>query len=247
MITVVILAKNEEEHIGDAIDSVLFCDEVLVIDDESQDKTPEISKKKGARVVGRKLDRNFSDQRNYALGLSKNEWVLFLDADEIVSNDLKEEILKVVSDNTRDGFYIPRQDILFGKSLKYGELAGKKFLRLGKKNAGKWIGAVHEVWEVQGKTGTLKSPIKHIPHETLSEFITEVNFYSTLRAEELHRQGNTVSALSILLYTKGKFFYVYILKLGFLDGIPGIIVSIMMTFHSFLTRSKLYLLTHRKS
>lgn len=246
MITAIILTKNEEKNIIDCIESVSFCDEIIVIDDNSNDRTVEIARLKGANVIENALENNFSQQRNFALNLSKNNWVLFVDADERVSHELSTEIIRKVSENKKDGYYIKRVDKLFGRELRFGELSQKKFLRLAKKGKGKWKRKVHEVWEISGRVGTLHNSLLHFPHQTISEFLQEINFYSSIRAEELYKNGTRTNWFSIILYTKGKFFYTYVLKLGFLDGIPGIIVSLMMTMYTYLVRSKLYLLTHKR-
>ncbi len=246
MITAVILTKNEEKNIKACIESVNFCEFILVIDDNSTDKTINIAKKLKAQVIQHDLGNDFAAQRNFALLHVKTEWTLFIDADELVSEQLKKEILGSIGDSSNNGFYIKRQDELFGRRLKYGELLGKKFLRLGRTQSGKWRGAVHEVWDVHGGTKMLSSPIIHKPHQTISEFLAEVNFYSTLRARELHVDKKKASFWSLIIYTKGKFFYLYIIKLGFLDGIPGLIMSCIMSLYTFLTRGKLFLLQFKK-
>lgn len=245
MISAVILAKNEENNIIDCLEGLKFVDEVIVIDDESSDRTVERAKSKGAKVVKHSLERNFAKQRNFALTLAKNDWVLYVDADERVSPELAQEILKRVQDDKRDGYFIPREDKLFGKKIKHGELQRKKYIRLGKKDKGKWVGAVHEEWKISGKVETLKNPIIHLPHQSLSEFISEINFYTTIRAKELFDQGARSSWYSIILYTKGKFLYTYFYKLGFLDGLSGFVLSLIMSLHSFLVRGKLYLLSKK--
>lgn len=243
MISAVILTKNEEENIVDCIESVAFCDEILVIDDNSTDNTVSLAKLHNARVVKNSLEDNFSKQRNLAISMVKNEWVLFIDADERVSLGLAGEIHKAVLKDNTDGYLILRRDKLFGKTLKHGELKDKYFLRLGKKSKGIWKGAVHEKWDIKGNVERLEHPLLHEPHKTISEFLSEINYYTTLRAKELYRDGVKSSLLSILIYTKGKFIVTYFIKLGFLDGIPGLLLSCMMSLHSFLVRSKLYLLT----
>lgn len=243
MITAVILSKNEEKNIEACIKSVGFCETMLVIDDNSTDNTVGIVKKHNAKVVQRELHSDFAAQRNFALSQVKTEWTLFIDADEVVPHELQKEILNSISKSyAPNGFYIKRQDRLFGKQLKYGELLGKKFLRLGRTQSGTWRGAVHEVWEIDGEIKQLLNPIIHTPHQTISEFLKEINFYSTLRAKELDLAGKKASFWSIIFYTKGKFFYLYVFKLGFLDGIPGLIMSCMMSLYTFLTRGKLYIL-----
>lgn len=245
MITAVILTKNEEKNIVDCLESLAFCNEVVVIDDDSTDRTVEIAKNRGAKVINRKLKENFSEQRNYALSLVKNGWVLFIDADERVSTKLAKEILDIINNSQHNGFYIKRTDQLFGKELEHGELANKKFIRLGKKEKGKWEGLVHEEWKIQGSIGILKNSIIHFPHPSLTEFISEINFYTTIRAHELYKKGVRASWYSIIFYTKAKFIQTYVFKLGFLDGMPGFILSLIMSLHSFLVRAKLYLLSKK--
>jgi len=249
MISVVILTKNEEKNIADCLQSLSWCDETIVIDDNSTDKTVEIAKKAGAKVYSHPLQNDFSQQRNYGLEKTRNEWVLFVDADERVSSALWYEMMQYTNDpiNNYVGFYIKRTDYMWGKELKYGEIGNIKLLRLAKRDAGKWEGKVHEVWKVHGKTLVLNKILRHYPHQSISEFLHEINFYTTLRAAELHRKGVKSYWWTILLYTKGKFILNYIIRGGMFDGLPGLIVALIMSFHSFLVRSKLWLLNQNSS
>lgn len=244
MISAIILTKNEEKNIERCLQSLSFCDEIIAIDDYSTDKTLDILKKNNVKVIQRKLDSDFSKQRNFGMEKAKNEWVLFVDADEVISEELQKEILKKVQEEKADGFYMPRQDFLFGKKLQHGDAGNVSLLRLGKKSKGKWKYQIHEVWEMDGKTLKLKSPIQHFPHQTISEFLREIDFYSTIRARELWDIGIRADAISIIMYPKLKFLHLYFLKLGILDGISGLVHAIMMSFYTFLVRSKLYL--HKK-
>ncbi len=249
MISVVILTKNEEKNIGESLASVQWADEVIIIDDYSTDETVSLAKRLGASVYTRRMDGNFSSQRNFGLNKAKHPWVLFLDADERVSMELRDEIRETITShrNRYAGYYLKRQDILFGKTLKYGETAGSSFLRLGRKDSGIWQGSVHEVWEVKGHIGMLHHPMSHYPHQTIAEFLLEVNFYTDLRAKELYHAGIRSSWFDIICYPAGKFLKNYLLLRGFLDGIPGMISALMMSFHSFLVRSKLWHFVYNKS
>lgn len=241
MITGIVLTKNEEKNIKKCLESLSFCDEILIIDDYSNDKTIDISKKfHNVKIHERKLD-DFSSQRNYGLKIANNEWVLFLDADEIVSNNLKVEIEKAVVDASSYGYFIKRNDFIFGKKLKYGDTGRIKLLRLGKKSGGEWVGKVHEMWKINGKTEILKNPIIHYPHQTLREFIHEIGLYSSMRADELYKDGKKSDLLDIIFYPKFKFLNLYVLKFGFLDGIEGFVHAMCMSLYSFLVRGKLYL------
>lgn len=241
-ISIVIIARNEEKNIVDCIEGLSWVDEIIVIDDNSEDRTREIAEKNGASVFVHSLNDNFSDQRNFGLEKATGEWVLFLDADERISKKLKEEIRTIINDPNQltDGFLIQRRDILWGRELRYGEVGNIILLRLARRSNGVWGGAVHEKWNVKGIIGTLKNPIIHYPHQDIDEFIKEINFYTSIRAHELYREKQHSSWISILVYTKAKFLKGYFLELGFLDGIPGFIHALLMCFHSFLVRVKLW-------
>jgi glycosyltransferase involved in cell wall biosynthesis len=248
MVSAVVLTKNEEKNIKDCLDSISWCDETIVLDDNSTDKTAEIAKKMGAKVFTRALEDDFATQRNYGLEKAKGEWVLFVDADERVNSALWYEIMAITNDprNEFSGLYIKRQDTMWGKKLEYGETGNIKLLRLAKKDAGKWIGKVHETWRVKGKTFTLKNSLTHYPHQTIKEFLQEINYYTSLRAEELFKKKTKVYWWSIVLYPKAKFVLNYFIKRGILDGLAGLVVALLMSFHSFLVRGKLWLLWQKK-
>lgn len=246
MISSVVLTKNEEKNIKDCLDSLRWCDEIVVIDDFSEDKTTEIAKKYGARISKRALDNDFASQRNFGLEKAKGDWVLFVDADERVSQSLQEEILKLLGQNTSYiGFYLHRRDFMWGKELKHGEPGSVRLLRLAKRDSGKWERRVHEVWDVKGRVGELKNPLIHHPHPTLREFMAEVDWMSTLHAQENRREGKKSNLFKIVLLPKMKFLNNWILKRGFLDGTPGFLVAMVMAFHSFLSWSKLWLLQRK--
>jgi glycosyltransferase involved in cell wall biosynthesis len=248
MISAIILTKNEEKNIGACLDSVSWCDERLVIDDHSRDKTIDIAKKKGARVISHAMYEDFSEQRNFGLEKAQGDWVFFIDADERVSNALWYEIMSHTSESIDDtsGFYVKRQDTMWGKVLKHGETGNVILLRLARKGAGRWEGRVHERWNVKGKTQVLKNPLDHFPHTTVAEFLKEINHYTDLRAEELFKKKTRSNWLSIIAYPKAKFILNYVLRGGYLDGMPGLVVAIMMSLHSFMVRGKLWLLWQKE-
>lgn len=239
-ITAIILAKNEEKSIRKAIDSVSFCDEILVIDDGSTDATVLAAQNSGASVISHALNRDFAQQRNWAMEQSKNEWILFLDADELVSKELKSEL---VSGGFQSSCYhIPRRDFFWNTELRYGETRKCRtegIIRLVKKKSGIWKGMIHEEYFPIQTPGKLRGHINHYSHESLASFITDINMYSTLRAEELAKKGKHVSAFELIVFPFGKFIYTYFLLGGFLDGPAGFVYSFVMSFHSFLVRAKL--------
>jgi glycosyltransferase involved in cell wall biosynthesis len=245
-ITAIILTKNEEDTIIDCIEALTFCDEVILIDDFSTDNTVSLArsyKNIPVTVIQRKLNENFSDQRNFGLAQAKSEWVLFVDADEIVSKKLSQEIEKSLSEDTKiNGYNIPRKDIVLGKELNFGETGSMRTIRLAKKNAGKWEGVVHEQWNISGTVGSLENYLTHQPHKNISEFLTKINVYTTLRANELYVQKKKSNLFQILIYPFAKFIKNYILFKGYKDSTAGFVHAMLMSFHSFLVRGKLYLL-----
>ncbi len=248
MISGIVLVKNQQEQLAQCLDALSFCEEIIVIDDNSVDDSAQVAAKKGARVYKRKLNNDFGTQRNWAMEKAKNEWILFVDADEIVSRELATELYQQTTQFLTDvnGFYIKRVDYLWGKRLRFGDAGRSRILRLAKKSKGTWRGRVHERWDVIGEIGILKNPLFHYPHPTIYEFLKEINYYSSLRAQELFDKKVSVSILAIIFYPFGKFIINYIVKLGFLDGTVGIISALMMSFHSFLVRGKLWQLKHKK-
>jgi len=251
MLSVVILTKNEEKNIVDCLESILWADEIIIVDDQSEDRTIEIIENfenKKIHVFKRTLDGNFSSQRNFGLSKTTKKWVLFIDADERVTKDLKEEINSIIvnSSDKNNGYFIKRRDYIWGKMLKHGETGSISLLRFAKRGSGIWMGKVHEVWNVEGNIDSLNSILLHFPHQTINEFLREINTYSTISAGEMIDKKIKVSMFDIFLYPKGKFLLNYFFKLGFLDGIEGLIFAIMMSFHSFLVRGKLWMLWQKK-
>lgn len=247
MISAIILTKNEEKNIEECLKTLGWAEEILVIDDNSEDRTVEIAKKYKARVITHPLNDNFSAQRNFALEKAKGEWVFFIDADERVSPTLRTEILNAIKNNDFNGFIIKREDKIWGQVIKHGENAKVKLIRLGKRDKGKWEKPVHEEWRIKEPIGKLQTPLSHLPHQSIKEFVSEINYYSTLRAKELFAEGRKAQLISILAYPLGKFFKDYLLLFGFLDKMPGFTIALLMSFYSFLVRSKLYLLWKQKN
>lgn len=246
-LTAIVLARNEEKNIEECLKRLDWCEEVLVIDDNSTDKTASIAKKHKAIVYKHGLQNDFAQQRNFALTKATHEWVLYIDADERVSEGLRDEIMEVLnSSQARSAYYIQRYDYMWGKFLKHAETADLYLLRLAKRDAGKWNGKVHESWVTTLETGELAAPLLHYPHVTLSEFLDEINFYSTLRAEELFEQDVHVPWWHIIVYPKAKFVQNYFLRFGFLDGTAGLVFAMVMSLHSFLVRAKLWMLWQKK-
>ncbi len=246
-LTAVMIAHNESANLEGWSKSLDWCDHKLLIDDNSTDDTVQMAKKLGITVVSHALSGDFAAQRNFALQQVTTDWVFFVDGDERVSEAMKKEIQeKLQTHHETLGYSMRRIDHLFGKTLHHGDMGNVALLRLGRKDAGEWSGKVHEVWNMRDKTESLDHALEHYPHPTLNDFLSEINHYSTLRAEELYAQKVQTNYFYIIAYPAGKFLQDYFLKGGYQDGEVGLIVAILMSFHSFLVRGKLWLLWHKK-
>lgn len=255
MISAVVLTKNEEKNIAECFTSLKWCDEILVIDDNSIDKTAAIARQEGARVIKKALADDFASQRNFALSQVKNEWAFFVDADERVTTELASETKnKITKSKDINGFLIKRIDCFIGKWLEHGEIGGireiggiggVRLLRLAKKGSGRWIRRVDEKWEVRGKVELLKNPLLHYSHTNLTEFLESINERSSLNAKQLFEEGKKVIFFD-WFKPLAKFIQNYFFKLGFLDGTAGFVFAVIMSLHSFLVRGKLYLLWRRR-
>lgn len=254
-IATIILTKNEERNIGLCLDGLKWCDEVIIIDDYSEDNTVKIARSRGAAIFKKRLNNDFSSQRNFGLGKAKGEWVLFIDADEIVSSSLAKDIVRRIrkNNNIYSGFYLPRQEIFNGKKLISSDKPLHDWssgfiylLRLAKKNSGKWQKKVHEEWGIRGKVGKLKSPLYHYSFPNITTALKKINLYTSIRADQLFKDGKKVSSLQIIYYPLGKFLKNFFWHQGFRDRTTGLVYCLLMSFHSFLVRGKLWQLNQGK-
>ncbi len=240
MLTAIILTKNEEKNIERCINSLAFCDEVVVVDDESSDNTVLLAKKLPAKVLRHKME-NYGAQRNWAIEQVKSSWIFFVDADEVVTEELGVSIQELVQKNDANGYMVHRVDYIWNHKFKYGDVGNVWILRLARRGAGTWQGAVHETWKIDGRVAKLKGELSHYPNQTIVEFLKHINGYSTLKAKDFYEHGKKTNIFEIVLGPIWIFIKLYILKLGALDGIYGFIHAMLMSFYMFLVAGKLYL------
>lgn len=175
---------------------------------------------------------DFAKERNKLLDVCRNGWILFLDSDETLSEELRAELNNLNPGEDINGFFIPRRGIV-----------EEKLLRLARKNAGKWSRRVHEVWEVRGKIGYLKNPIVHGEDKSIFDMIKKINFYSTLHAQANKEEGKRATLIKIIVFPKLKFFQTFFIKKAYKSGLKGFVFSLMQSFQSFLSWTKLYFLS----
>ncbi len=240
-LSAVIITKNEEDNLERCLKSLSFCDEIVVVDSQSSDRTVAIAKKYTDKVYDKEW-QGFEAQRTLALQYTTNDWILSIDADEEVSLDLRNEIVsKLNGDENYTAYTCPRKTIHFKRWIKHGGWYPNRLVRLFKKSQGAWKGdAVHEFWHTTGAVGSLSSDLLHYSFTDLSDQVERNNKYSTLGAKKLVSGNKKFSLSKLLLKPTSKFLETYLLKLGFLDGYPGFIISVSAAYSVFLKWAKLW-------
>lgn len=234
-LSVVLSTRNEEKNIGRCLAAVCeMAREIIVADEYSADKTAAIARKFGAKVFLAKHDDNFHITKRKAIGKASGEWILQLDADEVVSSDLGREIREVVRSNPQEnGFWIPRKNYFLGRFLTKGGAYPDYTLRLYRRGKGNLPGkSVHEQAEVVGKVGYLRGDLYHYSNLTFSEYLEKrFNRYTDVMAQNL--TGGFLENLIFrpLFDSRQGFLSIYFRHLGFLDGFAGFIWAVFSALH----------------
>lgn len=242
-LSAVIITKNEEDKISRCLESIKWADEIVVVDDLSKDDTVEICQDFGAKVISHNSDGNFDRQRNIGIDNAQGEWILQMDADEVVSDKLKCEIIKMLESNSDcSGFKFKRRNYFFDKPLNYGGWY-HDFLRLFRKEAGRYIGgSVHELVKVDGKIGHINADMEHYMFQSISQIVERQNYYTSKDAERLLRERGIVGKKELRYHLSIKplklFWKTYFRKQGFRDGIYGLIYCIFDAYLHFLKWTK---------
>jgi glycosyltransferase involved in cell wall biosynthesis len=232
-ISAVIITFNEEDRLPDALESVReVVDEIVVVDSYSTDRTLEIARKGMAKVFQNSF-QNFGAQKNFAMSKASHEWVLNLDADERLSSELATEIKAIKTSDwpaTTAGFAIKRKTYYLGRWISHSGWYPDKKIRLFKKTTAKWQGRVHEKLEVKGEIAPLQGSIIHYTYRHIHDHINRLNRYSSIQAEDLAKKYKHTLPLRLLILPMATFLRHYILKRGFLDGFPGLIIALISSW-----------------
>ena len=240
-ISVCIITYNEEKNIRRCLESASWANEIIVVDSLSEDRTVEIARE-FTRDIHQRSWIGYVDQKNFAMSKASNDWILSLDADEQVSEALREEILKeILNPAARDGYRIPRRSFYQGKWIRFSGFYPDRQLRLFRRGKGHWTGGrIHEVLKAQGPISDLKNDLLHYPYQgTISGQIHALERYAGLYAQELHEKGKRFRMSALLLRPVFKFLEVYFWKLGFIDGLPGFLIAATSSYGMFVRYVKL--------
>lgn len=240
-LSVVVIAHNEEMRIKNCLSSVQWADDLLVvIDPETQDRTAEIARELGARVLVESW-RGFGPQKSFAASQAKNDWVLSLDADEEASPGLSAEIQSsFASLDPKSAYRIPRSSYHLGRWIRFGGWSPDYQVRLFNRKFSGWNQAtIHEKVEAE-TVATFKHSLLHFLFENLAEQINTNNRYSSLLAEKDFKEGKRFSILKLIFKPWIKFFETYLLKMGFRDGLAGFVIAVGAGYSIFLRQAKIW-------
>lgn len=233
-----IITYNEEKNIQEVLECFDFCDEIIVVDSFSTDQTVEIARTfPNVKIIQNKFE-DFTKQRNIALEAAKNDWVLFLDGDERITPQLRQEILETVQNpNAKDAYYFYRTFFLGTTKINFSGTQNDKNFRLFRKSKAHYSQhkKVHETLEVNGTVGVLKHKLLHYSFENYDQFKHKMLSYGRLKGEELSAKGKKYSFFTQWIKVIFKFLKTYFLKLGILDGINGLKISYLQSQYVYET------------
>jgi len=247
-LSIVYITLNAEQYLAESLAmSGQLSNDVLIVDSGSQDKTLAIAEQAGVRIIHQTW-LGFAAQKQLAIDSAQNDWVLFLDADEIISEAIVYEVPQLLNQkNLPSAFSFPRQNFFQGKWIKYGSWWPDPVVRLVNRTQGQMKAVkVHECWQTVGKVYTLQSKIKHYSYGSYSELLQKADRYSSLAAQEKFAQGLDCSTWSPLGHALAAFIRLFVLKRGFLDGIEGAAIAYTTALASFMKYAKLQELHRNK-
>jgi glycosyltransferase involved in cell wall biosynthesis len=238
-LSVYMITYNNGPTIRRALESLTgWASEIVVVDSESIDGSKEIASEYTTGVF-QFMTTDLRDKYQFAQDQCSCDWVLFLDADEWLTKEIKGEITEEINHATGvDGFVVKRRNYYLGREIRFGAWASDEEIRLYRRNKGQWEGGIHAKIHVTGRTGRLKSYYLHTPFSDISHQIRKGDHYSAVFAQELIAGGRRFHLASLIGRPLFRFFRDYVLKLGFADGIPGLIIAVSTMYYVFLKYAK---------
>ncbi len=240
-ISAVLITCDEERNLPRALASVAFCDEVVVLDGGSRDRSPELARAAGARVETSTPWPGFVEQRNRAVAAARHDWVLAIDADERVTDELRQEIRAEAAHGfAHYGYRIPRLAFYLGRWIKGTDWWPDPQLRLFDRRRGRWEGGlIHESVRVEGTVGRLHSRIEHFTYDDISDHLTTIDRYTTLWAEQALQEGRRSGPLDPALAAAWAFLRNYFVRGGLMLGEAGLTVSALNSYYTYVKLAKL--------
>lgn len=239
-ISAVVICGNEEKNIGDCLESLKWCDEIVVVDSMSTDRTPEIARTYTSKVIQRPWP-GYVAQKNFALDQATGDWILSVDSDERCTPELREEIRRELPAAAVDGFLVKRHVHYLGRWINHGGWYPDYKLRLVRRGKAKWTGVdPHDKLVTDGTTRKLKGELVHFTYRDFRHQLKTIQAYSDVVVDEWVKEGRRFSLLKAVFHPPAKFLGCYVWKLGFLDGWPGFVIAAASAFYVFVKQVKLW-------
>ena len=242
-ISATIIVRNEEHNIAEVCETLAWADEIVIVDSDSTDGTVEIARRYTDKIFNREF-KGYQDKHEFADAQTTGDWIFWIDADERVTAELKDSIdkLREVREGVlADGYKISRKTFFLGRWIRHCGWYPDYQMRLYRKEKSYWDGiAPHQTAHVNGRVETLDGEFLHYTKQSLSEYHRVTDSYATLAAKHLVKSGKTVGAFGILSNTIAAFIRTYFLKLGFRDGVPGMIIAVFTAYGVFLKYAKVW-------
>lgn len=241
-ISVAISAWNEEKKITKCLESLGWADEIIVVDNSSSDITGTIARQYKAKVYVQPNHPMLNVNKNFGFEKARSDWILSLDADEVIPPGLAKEITSVIQNSGAVGYWIPRKNILFGKWIRHGLWWPDKQLRLFRRGKGKFpCMHVHEYLEVDGPTDSLREPYIHNNYESVSQFLRKMDtLYTESEVEKLLRTRYQLAWYDAIRFPASDFIKIYFAQGGYKDGLHGLVLAFLQAFYSFVVFAKVW-------
>lgn len=241
LLSVIIPTFNEEETLPRCLESVAFADEILVVDSFSTDGTLEIARAAGVRVVQREYGYS-AQQKNWAIPQARHEWVLLVDADERVTAELRDEIRRTLDGGpTADGYWIRRANYFLGKRIRFCGWGTDRVIRLFRRDVSRYQDRqVHAEIDLPGPLPVLTHPLEHHTFRSFGQYWRKLDLYSEWGARQMYLEGRRPGAMQLLFRPLGRFIRMYVLRLGFLEGAHGVVLSLLGAFTVYLKYARLW-------
>ncbi len=244
-LSAVVITQNEEKNIRECLEGLLFCDEIIVTDSGSSDRTVEIARSMGAKVFHHVFS-NFAAQKNFAIEQSSGDWVILVDADERIDQRLREEIIEAVQDAEIPAFYLRRKNLIFGRWMHFGGNQNDLQLRLARKGLARFKGAVHERVRWDGPVRVLKNQLLHCSTASVSDYFRKLIQYTGIEAGILRSHQAASDGSGMRLRPLAVFFDRFFLKGGFLDGWEGFLFCFLSGYYEFVKRARCWELQEKR-
>ncbi len=243
-LTATVITYNEEENIRACLDSLEWVKEIVVVDSGSRDRTPEICRAYTDKVFDHPWEGHIA-QKNHAVSLASHDWILSIDADERVSDELRQNIEREMSAPRYDGYLMSRRNYFLGRWMRHGGWYPDRVLRLFDRRKGRFEGVnPHDrVVITDGSIGLLGADLIHLTYKDLSQYVGKQDWYTEIAAEERVRRGHqprSITGAELLVRAMVKFVQAYVLKRGFLDGFHGLIAAAGASYFSFIKYAKVW-------